>query len=260
MVRYTRRGHSRSIGDLPILVLHGWGAHIEAIEPILAGLADVAEVIALDMPGFGASKPPSRTWDADDYSQFVQAFLDEQGITRCHVVGHSFGGRVAICLAAEQPDRVGRLLLCDAAGLRPRRGVRYRVRVGVAKFGRLLGRFGSKGRALQERLRRRVASSDYLQASEAMRGTFRAIIDQDLAGRLPRISAPTVLVWGDQDDDTPLSVAKRMEQLIPDVGLIIFRGAGHYSYADEPGRFRQVARTFLIEQPRLAAEHQARKG
>ena len=251
-VRHADRGAARRPGDLPVLVLHGWGAHLAAVEPMLAALEGETRVVALDLPGFGHSEPPPEPWDADDYAGFVLRFLDELGIDRCHVLGHSFGGRVAICMAADHPDRVGRLLLCDSAGLRPKRGVKYRAKVSVAKAGKVAGRLGASG--LQDRMRARVASSDYLNASEAMRGTFRRVIEQDLSDRLPRIGATTLLVWGDRDDDTPLWMAHRMEELIPDAGLAVFEGAGHYSYADDPGRFGSVARLFLCQQPRELAE------
>jgi pimeloyl-ACP methyl ester carboxylesterase len=252
-VRHTDRGALRRPGDLPVVVLHGWGAHLEAIEPIVAALEGETRVIALDLPGSGQSDPPPEAWDADDYMRFLLGFLDDLGVERVHLVGHSNGGRVAICMAAEHPERVGRLLLCDSAGLPPRRGMKYRAKVGVAKAGRVAGRMGTPGRKLQERLRAKVASTDYLEASEAMRGTFRRLIAMDLSDRMPRIKATTLLVWGEEDDDTPLWMAHRMEELIPDAGLAVFEGAGHYSYADEPGRFASVARLFLVEQPRELA-------
>jgi pimeloyl-ACP methyl ester carboxylesterase len=255
-VRYVRRRASEvTPGDLPIVILHGWGAHIEAVGPILTALEGASDLIALDLPGFGESDAPDRAWDVDAYARFMIHFLDELGVERAHLVGHSHGGRVSIALAADEADRVGRLLLVDPAGIPPKRGWRYRRRVAVAKLGRLIGKLGGgPGRRLQERMRARVASRDYLEASETMRGTFRAVIATDLSERLPRIRASTLLVWGDRDEDTPLWMAKRMEELIPDVGLVVLEGAGHYSYADSPGRFGAVARRFLIEQPREVAD------
>jgi pimeloyl-ACP methyl ester carboxylesterase len=255
-VRYVRRSAAgAAAGDLPIVVLHGWGAHIEAVAPILAALDGAPDLIALDLPGFGESEPPPEAWDVDAYMRFLMDFLEELGVERAHLVGHSHGGRVSIALAAAHPERVGRLLLIDSAGLRPKRGWRYRRRVAVAKLGRAVARVGGPpGRRLQDRMRRRVASRDYLEASEAMRGTFRAVVAADLSDRMPRIGAPTLLVWGDRDDDTPLWMAHRMEELIPDAGLVVLEDAGHYSYADAPGQFRAVARRFLLEQPREVAE------
>jgi pimeloyl-ACP methyl ester carboxylesterase len=261
-VRYVRRkAAGGQPADLPIVVLHGWGAHIEAVAPILAALDGASELIALDLPGFGESEPPDQAWDVDSYARFMIHFLDELGVDRAHLVGHSHGGRVSIALAADEPERVGRLLLIDSAGLRPKRGWKYRRRVAVAKLGRLIAKVGGgPGRRLQERMRARVASRDYLEASEAMRGTFRAVVSADLADRLPRIGASTLLVWGDRDEDTPLWMAHRMEKLIPDAGLVVLEGAGHYSYADAPGQFRAVARRFLLEQPRAAASKDAPAG
>ena len=254
-VRYVRRSAAgAAAGDLPIVILHGWGAHIEAVAPILAALDGAPDLIAVDLPGFGESEPPPEAWDTDAYMHFLVEFLDELGVERAHLVGHSHGGRVSIALAAAHPERVGRLLLIDSAGLRPKRGWRYRRRVAVAKLGRAVAAVGGPpGRRLQERMRRRVASRDYLEASEAMRGTFRAVVAADLSDRLPRIGAPTLLVWGERDDDTPLWMAQRMEELIPDAGLVVLEGAGHYSYADAPGQFRAIARRFLLEQPREVA-------
>ena len=260
-VRYVRRKGAEAAGDVPIVILHGWGAHIEAVGPILAALEGAFELIALDLPGFGESDPPPEAWSAADYARFVADFLDHLGVSRAHFVGHSHGGRVAIVLATEERERVVRLLLVDAAGIRPKRGWRYRRRVAVAKLGRAAAAVGGPpGRRLQERMRARVASRDYLEASETMRGTFRAVIAEDMTDRLSRIGAPTLIVWGERDEDTPLWMAHRMEELIPDAGLVVLEGAGHYSYADAPGQFRAVARRFLLEQPRTVAAEKAGAG
>jgi pimeloyl-ACP methyl ester carboxylesterase len=252
-VRLARRGAARGAVDLPIVVLHGWGAHIEAVEPIVAPLAAETEVIAIDLPGFGESAEPPEAWSSEDYARFLAELLKSEGIGRCHLIGHSRGGAIAICLALQQPELIGRLVLCDSAGLRPKRGWRYRSRVAVAKLGRVVGVFGPPGRKLQDRMRSRVASTDYAEASPAMRDTFRRVIAEDLSGHLPQISIPCLLVWGSADEDTPLWMGERMAELLPDGALVVFEGAGHYSYADQPGRFAQVSRTFLCEQPRLAA-------
>lgn len=252
-VRFTRRGSPRTATDLPIVVLHGWGAHIEAVEPIVAPLAAETEVIAIDLPGFGESADPPEPWSSEDYAEFLVALLASEGIGRCHLIGHSRGGAIAICLAVRQPSLVGRLVLCDPAGLRPKRGWKYRSRVAVAKLGRVVGLFGPPGRKLQDRMRSRVASSDYAEASPAMRDTFRRVVAEDLSAHLPQIAVPSLLVWGDADEDTPLWMGERMEELLPDGALVVFEGAGHFAYADQPGRFAQLARTFLCEQPRQAA-------
>lgn len=249
-VRMTRVGEAANPADLPVVVLHGWGASLEAIAPIVDPLAAETEVLALDLPGFGESDDPPAVWGSDDYADFVAALLAQQGIDRCHLVGHSRGGAVAICLASGRPELIDRIVLCDSAGLRPRRGMGYRLRVGLAKLGRLLGLLGPPGRRLQDRLRRRVASTDYLEASVAMRDTFRRVIAEDLSERLPLVASPCLLVWGGEDEDTPPWMGERMEQLLPDGALVVLDGAGHYSYADQPAVFARTAVHFLCEQPR----------
>ncbi|MGH7723552.1 MAG: alpha/beta fold hydrolase, partial [Candidatus Dormibacteria bacterium] len=118
-----------------LLLLHGWGAHKELMAPIAERLSGY-RIVAPDLPGFGATPAPPRAWGVDEYAAWLVALLDRLGVERAHVVGHSNGGRVAIALAAAHPDRVGRLVLTDSAGIRPRRGVVHRWRVGAFKVAR----------------------------------------------------------------------------------------------------------------------------
>ena len=231
----------------PVLVLHGWGASIDAVGSIVDGLAGRLEVVAIDLPGFGESAEPPEAWDVGAYVRFVLGACDELGLDRFSLVGHSFGARIGIVLAATAPERVARMVLTGAAGIRPKRKPSYYAKVGVAKAGRVVGAVGgAPGRRLQDRMRRRVASSDWLEASEAMRGTFRRVIAEDLSPHLPHIRASTLLVWGSGDEDTPLWMGRRMEAEIPDAGLVVLDG-GHYAYAERAGEFNRVALHFLSE-------------
>jgi pimeloyl-ACP methyl ester carboxylesterase len=231
----------------PVLVLHGWGASIDAVGSIVDGLAGQLEVVAVDLPGFGDSDEPPETWDVGAYVRFVLAVGDELGLARFSLVGHSFGARIGIVLAATHPERLARAVLTGAAGVKPRRKPFYYAKVGVAKAGRVVGAVGgAPGRRLQDRMRRRVASADWLEATDAMRGTFRAVIAEDLAPHLPAIKASTLLVWGDGDADTPLWMAQRMEASIPDAGLVVLEG-GHYVYAERAAEFNRIVAHFLAE-------------
>jgi pimeloyl-ACP methyl ester carboxylesterase len=229
----------------PVLVLHGWGASIEAVYPIVTGLSPVATAHALDLPGFGESEAPPRTWDVEDYQAFVAAFMDELAIEAPTIVAHSNGGRVAIRMTATEPDRASRLVLVDSAGIRPKRTLRWYRRVGMAKAGKYAARFlGSPGERLRERLVGRAASADYLAAG-AMRPTLVKLVNADLRPFMPSIRVPTLLVWGSEDTDTPLSAAHEMERLIPDAGLAVLEGAGHFSYLDQPARFARIVSHFI---------------
>jgi pimeloyl-ACP methyl ester carboxylesterase len=229
----------------PVLVLHGWGAKIEAVDPIIRALAPQLTVDAVDLPGFGESGLPPEPWGVAEYADWTRALMDELGLERPSVVGHSHGGRIAIHLASHHPGRVDKLILVDAAGIRPKRGFRYYRRVGMAKTAKHAARLlGSPGRALQRRVLARTASSDYANAGP-MRPTFVKLVNEDLTPLLSRIRASTLLIWGDQDDATPLSDGQTMERLIPDAGLVVLKGAGHFSYLDQPQRFGRVAAHFL---------------
>lgn len=242
-VRHVKEGSGPAV-----VVLHGWGASIETVASIVSGLASVAEVHALDLPGFGESEPPAQAWGVEDYRRFLVRFMDAVGVERAAFIGHSNGGRVAIALAATPPDagRVSKLLLVDSAGIRPKRGFTYYRKVGMAKVGKHAARWlGPPGRRLRELLVGRAASADYAAASPAMRPTLVRLVNSDLRELLPQIAAPTLLIWGSEDTATPLADAQLMERLIPDAGLVVFEGAGHYSYLDQPGRFATIARHFL---------------
>ena len=237
--------HLRAGSGPPVLVLHGWGASIEAVYPIVTGLSPVATVHALDLPGFGQSDPPPQPWGVEDYQAFVAAFMDALSIEAPTIVGHSNGGRIAIRMLATEPARASRLVLVDAAGIRPKRTLRWYRRVGMAKIGKYAARFlGSPGERLRARIVGRTASADYLAAGE-MRPTLVKLVNADLRPFMPAIKVPTLLVWGSEDSDTPVAVAKEMERLIPDAGLVVLEGAGHFSYLDQPARFARIVSHFI---------------
>ncbi|HEX4837788.1 MAG TPA: alpha/beta hydrolase [Solirubrobacteraceae bacterium] len=252
--RYLVRGSGP-----PVLVLHGWGASIEAVHPIVTGLSPAATVYALDLPGFGQSDLPPTPWGVEDYQAFVAAFLDALAIERPAIVGHSNGGRIAIRMASTEPARASRLVLVDSAGIRPKRTLRWYRRVAMAKIGKQAARFlGGPGERLRSLLVARAASADYAAAG-AMRPTLVKLVNADLRPFMPRIGLPTLLVWGSRDTDTPLSAAREMERLIPDAGLVVLDGAGHYSYLDQPARFARIVAHFIAA-PGADGEGRARGG
>lgn len=239
--------HLREGSGPPVLVLHGWGASIETVASIVHALRPLASVHALDLPGFGDSDPPPCPWGVEDYRRFVLRFIEQAGPQPpLALVGHSNGGRVAIALAAADRELVSRMILIDSAGIRGKRGISYYRKVGMAKVGKHAAkRLGAPGRRLRELLVSRAASADYAAASPQMRPTLVRLVNSDLRELLPQISAPTLLIWGEHDTATPLADGQLMQRLIPDAGLVVFEGAGHYSYLEQPRRFARIARHFL---------------
>jgi pimeloyl-ACP methyl ester carboxylesterase len=238
--RYLVRG-----AGAPVLVLHGWGASIETVYPIVSGLAPVAAVYALDLPGFGQSALPPEPWGVQEYQAFLAVFMDALKIDSPTIVAHSNGGRIAIRMAATEAPRASRLVLVDSAGIRPKRTLRWYRRVGMAKVGKYAARFlGSPGERLRTALVGRAGSADYLAAGP-MQPTLVKLVNADLRPYLPAIKAPTLLVWGSEDADTPVAAGQEMERTIPDAGLVVLEGAGHYSYLDQPARFARIVTHFI---------------
>lgn len=230
-------------GDV-VLLLHGWGGEAASFQPVFDWLAQSHKVYALDLPGFGQSQIPSTAWNTSDYAQFVIAFLETSGIPKAHFIGHSFGGRISIIVSAEYPEKVDKLILVDSAGIKPRRSARYYLRVGLAKIGKLLRRCGKYGVFVADAMSARAGSKDYQNAGD-MRATLVKVVNQDLRAFLPRITVPTLLIWGEDDNDTPVAFGQIMEKEIPDAGLVVLKEAGHFSYLDQFPQFRRIVASFL---------------
>lgn len=243
-VRYTSSGEGK-----PIVLLPGWGARIESYGVVPSVLSQRFRVIALDLPGFGESPVPNRPWSAHDYADFVAAFLRDLDPGPVALVGHSHGGRVSISFAARYPDRLDKLVLVDSAGIVPPRGLAYHLRVRAVKTGRWLLSAPPlapiRDRATSA-LYRAAGSGDYNAAMDPiLRATLVRCVNEDLRGLLPTIPVPTLLVWGSNDRDTPLRDAKLIESLMPDAGLVVFEGAGHFSYLERPDQFCRIVGHFV---------------
>jgi pimeloyl-ACP methyl ester carboxylesterase len=231
-----------------VVVLHGWGGRIESMAPVLSCLTPGFRVLALDLPGFGESPLPDGVWGTPDYASFVRQALADLGVERAHFLGHSFGAKTSLYLAATHPELLEKLVLVGSSGLRAPPSLKARVKRLVSKGARFAGRLGPLGRRLRAAVYARIASKDYQDAG-AMRPILVKVVNEDLKDLLPRIKAPTLLVWGTEDDAVPVAHARIMERTIPDAGLVLFEGAGHFAYLDEPDRFCTVVKHFFGVEP-----------
>lgn len=212
--------------------------------PVIDCLSSAFRTVAIDLPGFGESPLPTGVWGTPDYAAFVRDILAEIGIRRAHFVGHSFGAKTSLYLAATHHDLVDKVVAQASSGLRAAPSLRARARRSASRAARAAGHFGAPGRAFKQAVYNRVASSDYRDAGP-LRPTLVKVVNEDLSELLPRIRSSTLLVWGSADDAVPPAHARRMEALIPDAGVVIFEGAGHFAYLDERDRFCRVVRHFL---------------
>jgi pimeloyl-ACP methyl ester carboxylesterase len=222
-----------------VLLLHGWGANITLYQGIIRTLTQGKRVIALDMPGFGKTPEPEQPWCVDDYVDFVIRFIESFGLAKLSVVVHSFGGRVFFKMNAREnlPFTFERAVLIDSAGILPKKTLRQKFSLRCYKIGRAV----MSTKALRflypdavEDMRRKRGSADYNNATPTMRATLVKVVNEDLEPLMHLVQCPTLLIWGELDTATPLSDAKRMEELIPDAGLVVCEGAGHFSFAEQP--------------------------
>jgi pimeloyl-ACP methyl ester carboxylesterase len=229
-----------------VLALHGWRRDHHDFACIFDDRESATPAaIAPDLFGFGATPAPPEPWGTEEYARQLLPLFTEPGLLsdRIVVVGHSFGGRVAVRLQGLVPDRIERLVLSgvpllDRAGGRRRPATGYRVV-------RMLHRVGLLGDARLEAARHRYGSADYRAAEGVMRGVFVRVLAEDYAELLETIACPVQLVWGEGDTEVPVEVAVRARPLFPSATLLTLPGVGHLTPTEAPGAMREaiVART-----------------
>ena len=246
----------RDEGQGPLLVLlHGWGSNVDLFDGIFRFASKKYHVVGMDMPGFGKSDEPTEPWEVSDFVDFVIKFVKELCPEEKEIMflGHSMGGRVIIKMIGTKSEeelgfKIPRVILTDSAGIKPvpsanqssrtKRYKRYKAiltKTGIAKA------FPGTIEALQKKF----GSADYAAASPVMRASLVKVVNEDLAPYMPKLTMPALLIWGDKDTATPLSDGQKMEELMPEAGLAVIPGAGHYSFLDNQYMFNKILGSFL---------------
>jgi pimeloyl-ACP methyl ester carboxylesterase len=227
----------RAYGSPPprVLALHGWARSSQDFAALLDGL----DGVALDLPGFGATPAPPEPWGASEYADAVRAVVEELSGPPLVVVGHSFGGRVAVHLAAVAPDRIAALVLTGVPLLRRTDVPRPRP-APAFRLGKALYRRGLLSEERMEALRRRYGSTDYRAARGVMRDVHVRVVNESYDEQLRAIRCPVELVWGDDDDQVPVAVARAAQQLLPTARLTTVPGAGHLVPVTASGELREA--------------------
>jgi pimeloyl-ACP methyl ester carboxylesterase len=232
-------------GASAAVILEGWGTNVSLYRALAERVAAMGyRVLLPDLPGFGESPEPARAWDAHDYAEFLDRFLTHHGVAEVTLIGHSHGGRVILKALGTHAlsSTVTRVILIGSAGIvekkspkQVRKASRYRI------FRRLLTPFP----ALLERYKRSHGSADYRAASPLMRDTLVKCVNEDLRSVMPEITVPTLLIWGENDRDTPVEHGRLMNSLIPGSGLVVVPNAGHYAHLDNSAYVERVIESFL---------------
>lgn len=226
-----------------IVFLHGWGADKNSFLWLKDYFVFDWSMIFVDFDGFGDSLEPDKEMFVRDYVVNLKKIIDEFNPKKLVLVGHSFGGRVAIKYSFLYQNLYGNLslVLVDSAGILPRRSIMYHIR--VRRFKRL------KKKALKNTKYAKkldcFGSSDYKVLSPVMKRTFVNIVNEDLSNDAKFVKAKTLIVWGDKDKETKTYMARKFERLIEGSKLYFLRGAGHFSFLEKKEDFVIILDTFL---------------
>jgi pimeloyl-ACP methyl ester carboxylesterase len=258
------------VGEGPPLVLvHGAPADGRLWQPQVAALADEFTVVAWDEPGAGRSSDLPVGFGLADYADCLAALIEALSLGPSHVAGLSWGGTVVLELYRRHPELVATLILADTyagwKGSLPEQEVKARVAV----LHRMLaapaeefdptppGLFGGDPPPEFVPLLREIFAA---VRRENLRTLLLVMAEADQRDLLPRIDAPTLLIWGELDARSPLSVARHFDQAIPDTKLVVIPGAGHLSNLEQPERFNQAVREFCWAHPAGQSEDPTGRG
>lgn len=250
-LNYTVSGEGQNI-----ILLHGWGANIGAFKPVHDNYSQHFKVYSIDFPGFGESTEPPAPWGVEDYTDLLHEFITKLDIKNPILVGHSFGGRVSIYYATKYGN-IKKIILVDSAGIKPKRSLSYYVKVYSYKTVKNIFKLPGLNRYSDEILaafKKRTGSTDYRNVSGVMQQTLVKVVNEDLQHLMPKINVPTLLVWGENDDATPVSDGEQMEKLIPNAGLVVLKNAGHYAYLDQLHQFLVITNKFLEDDRKESAK------
>lgn len=237
-------------GKETAVILQGWGTDLGVYDSVADSIKEKYTVIQFDLPGFGGSDEPKEAWNVDAYADFFCRFMEKLGVEKVTLIGHSYGGRVIIKLAARDmlPFEIEKLVLIDSAGILPRKSFsqkmkirRYKILKKILNLNIIYALFPE----LIDDWRSRQGSADYRNATPMMRKCLVMAVNEDLTGLLPKIKQETLLIWGDKDTATPIGDGKIMEEKIPNAGLAVLPGAGHFSFLEKPAVFKNIMRSYF---------------
>lgn len=222
---------------LPIVYLHGWGQNIQMMEPIAKPLIKTHHLVILDLPGFGASEEPDYAWTLDDYVEMIHTLLQKLNINKPNLIGHSFGGKLSLLYASKyEVDKL--MLLASPFKVRMKKPSK---KVQILKKVATIPGLGK----LAETMKKHIGSTDYKNASPIMRDILVKHVNTDLTETAKKISCPTFIIWGTNDEAVPVNDAHELEKLIKDSGLAIYEGCTHYAYLERLGQTNAIIASFF---------------
>jgi pimeloyl-ACP methyl ester carboxylesterase len=228
-----------------LLFLHGWQDNLQSFTILIPFLESNYRMISLDLPGFGKTEMPGETWDLDRYVNFVNDFIKKLNLEVYALVGHSFGGRIIIKGEANNIFNAQKIVLIGSAGITKRKTFRNYFFKIIAKIGKFIV-YIPPLYFWRKTLRKKMYSfigTDYANAG-ALQDTFLKIINEDLTENAKKIMTPTLLIWGEDDTETPLSDGQRFSRLINNSQLEVLK-AGHFVHKEKSQEVAELIQKFL---------------
>ena len=219
----------------PLLLLHGWGCDADAVSKLQKHLAEQFITYAVDLPGFGLSTIPLEIWGSAEYANLIAQFIKETNIVNPVLIGHSMGGKIIINLVAHDLVNTKKIVLISSPGVRLPQAFKLKLRIYFFKVVKFLAKLPLLKNIFGARLelyKKRFGSADYRNASGQMRSILVKGVNEDVTALLSQIKVPTLILWGDQDDSTPLAIGEIMHKMIPGSRLKVFSGSGHFPFLD----------------------------
>jgi pimeloyl-ACP methyl ester carboxylesterase len=244
LTHYETAGPAK--GGPLVVLLHGWGDSAAGLKGLQKALAVRYTVIALDLPGFGTTQAPHDVWGLDEYAKFVAVFLQKINAGPVAVLaGHSNGGAIALRGLAKGYIQAGKLILLASAGIRGEYKGRVKALRYLAKAGKALTMPLPK--SVRQKIRKKAyhaIGSDMLVA-EHLQETFKRVVTDDTRADAESLTIPTLLLYGEQDDATPVRYGELYHECIDNSTLEIFPGAGHFVHIDRQKEVVQAIEEFM---------------
>jgi pimeloyl-ACP methyl ester carboxylesterase len=231
-------------GEGPILlILHGWNGSSDSWRKIIEILEIKYKVICPDFPGFGKTETPQKPWELRDFVEWLKEFTEKLNLKEFFLLGHSFGGRVAIKFSISYPEKVKKLILVSSAGIRQEWGLKEKIIFQISKIGNAIFsknhffRFKDGARNFFYRIAR---IKDYSKAKGVMKETMKKIVEEDLLPELPKIQNETLIIWGEKDKIVPLKYAFLFKEKIKNSKLKILPKIGHSPHLEDPEKLAEI--------------------
>ncbi len=220
-----------------VVLLHGWGQNIQMMQPIGDAIQNNYDVIIVDLPGHGKSEEPKYAWNVDDYVECIKKLLDNLEVKNPTLIGHSFGGKISLLYASKY--KVKKLILFGSPYKKEITNISLKTKIlKAAKKIPVLNK-------LEDFAKKHIGSTDYRNASPLMRNILVNTVNFDITEEVKKITCPTLIVWGDLDDQVPVEEAYELENLIADAGVVVYENCTHYAYLERLNQTINVVNSFL---------------